>query len=61
MVKTKPVDVCIQEAPASPTEDEEFKYEVELNERIVNRRRRNAVTPDMAEEIRKMVANIASC
>ena len=49
MVKTiHDTIVSDQESTSSPqaTEDEEFLYEAQLNERIANRRRRNALNSE---------------
>ena len=62
MVKTKNTvvddDACTQTnyMSDSDVEKKEFEYEKELNSRITNRKRRNAITPLMADEIKNMLS-----
>ena len=40
------------------TEEEEFLYEIELNKRIVNRKRRNAITHDQLTDLQNFLKDL---
>ena len=63
MVKTKNVSIGAPESEenkAQNSQDQqnlEFLFEEEMNERILNRKRRNALTSEMVKDIQDMIKN----
>ena len=62
MVKTKEVLIGTpgQENTAQNSQNQDnldFLFEEEMNERIVNRKRRNALTSEMVKDIKDMIKN----
>ena len=59
MVKT--INIVVNENETSntqfppQTEEEEFQYEIELNNRIVNRRRRNALNTNDIHDLQNFI------
>ena len=51
------VDKTTESQQKTTAEEKEFEYENELNNRITNRKRRNALTLEMADDIKKMLQN----